>query len=96
MKDILESYTNIKIRKMACKPYLNQVYKEIKEECLRTGRLFKDEKFPPNDKSINLKNSSSSSKVKWVRAKNLSNNPGFIIDGLSRDDLDQGKLGRKS
>lgn len=78
---------------MACKPYLNQNYKLLKEEFLRTGKLFKDEKFPPCDKSINVKNKSSSNSVKWVRAKQLVTNPFFIIDGISREDLDQGKLG---
>ena len=75
---------------MACKPYLNQVYKEIKAECSRTGKLFTDEKFPPCDKSINVKNKSTDQKIKWVRAKNLSSNAYFIVDGISRDDLDQG------
>jgi hypothetical protein len=75
---------------MASKPYLNQVYKNIKAECLRTGKLFIDEKFPPCDKSINTKNKSTDHKIKWVRAKNLSSNPYFIVDGIKRDDLDQG------
>ena len=75
---------------MACKPYLNQNYKLLKEECLRTGKLFKDDKFPPCDKSININDKSSSKKIKWVRAKQLVPNPHFTIDGISRNDLDQG------
>ncbi len=75
---------------MSCKPYLNQNYKLLKEECLRTGKLFKDDKFPPCNKSIQVKNKSSSTKVEWVRAKNLVPNPHLIIDGIRRNDLDQG------
>ena len=78
---------------MSCKPYLNQVYKDIKEECLRTGKLFKDEKFPPTDKSINIINKSTQNNVKWVRAKNLTSNSYLIVDGISRNDLNQGTLG---
>jgi len=64
---------------MSCKPYLNQVYKDIKEECLRTGKLFTDDKFPPCDKSINVENKKSSTETKWVRAKNLCKFLDYII-----------------
>jgi hypothetical protein len=75
---------------MATKPYLNQVYKDLKAECLRTGKLFIDDQFPPCDKSININNKKSGHKTKWIRAKNLCHNPHFIIDGISRKDLNQG------
>ncbi len=75
---------------MATKPFLNQVYKDIKAECLRTGKLFVDDKFPPCDRSINI-SKKKSHQTKWIRAKKLCNNPHFIIDGISRKDLNQGK-----
>ena len=75
---------------MASKPYLNQDFKDIKAECLRTGKLFTDPLFPPCDKSINIKNKVTDHKTRWIRAKNLSSNPYFIVDGIGRDDLDQG------
>ncbi len=74
---------------MATKPFLNQVYKDIKAECLRTGNLFVDDKFPPCDRSID--NKESANKTKWIRAKDLCNDPKFITGGISRKDLNQGK-----
>lgn len=76
---------------MTTRPYLNQVYKDIKAECLRTGKLFTDDKFPPYDRSINIENSKNSYNTKWIRAKNLCRNPHFIVDGISRKDLNQGR-----
>ena len=70
--------------------YKDQVFEELKAECLRTGKLFTDTRFPPCDTSIDVKNECKRERVKWVRAKNLSSDPQFIVNGLSRDDLDQG------
>ena len=78
---------------MFCKPYLNQSFKDIKSECLRTGELFRDEKFPPRDKSINVSYKKNSTQTAWIRARDLCSNPRFIIDGIQRGDLNQGNLG---
>ena len=71
-------------------PYLNQVYKDIKSECLSSKRLFIDEKFPPCDRSIKLKGNKNIAKTKWKRAKDLSDDPKFIANRISREDLEQG------
>ena len=36
-------------------------------ESLRSGRLFRDDKFPPTDKSLGFKNKQT--QIKWIRAK---------------------------
>jgi hypothetical protein len=42
------------------------------------------------DTSIDIEYSCKREKVKWIRAKDLSSNPQFIVNGISKDDLDQG------
>ncbi len=75
---------------MAWKPYLNQVYESIKDECLKSNKLFVDEKFPPCDKSIDLNSQSIEKKVKWERAKSLSSNSHLSFSDLSEYDLNKG------
>lgn len=79
---------------MSVKPYLNQVYEDLKKECLKSKKLFTDPHFPANNQSIRINYEPSTpeaSKVaRWVRAKDLVDNPRFIVDDINRNDLDQG------
>ena len=48
------------------------------------GIKFVDDKFPALDSIWG---------IKWKRASELVENPQFIVDGASRDDINQGSLG---
>ena len=63
-----------------------------------SNEFFVDEKFPPDKYSISYCGSMdmlgiSLDEVNWVRAKDLYPNAEFIINGSSKDDINQGLLG---
>lgn len=74
-------------------PYLDQDYQAIKEECLASGQLFEDSKFPAVDKSLFKFNKIHTGKITWKRASEITKDAKFILDGLEANDLDQGSLG---
>ena len=80
---------------MSIKPFLNQNYERIKAECLKSNKLFEDDKFPANDSSIYRKVNfiHKDIKIEWIRPHEIFQNPKFIINGISGNDLDQGSLG---
>ncbi|XP_060125938.1 calpain-1 catalytic subunit [Zootoca vivipara] len=77
--------------------YLNQDYERLRNECLQSGALFRDDTFPATASSLGFKelgpNSSKTHGVKWKRPMELCRNPLFIVDGATRTDVCQGALG---
>jgi hypothetical protein len=71
------------------KPYLNQDYEEIRKKCLRSGRLFVDDRFPPSETSLYKYNSFERS-IYWKRPKEITKEAKFFVDGANPNDLDQG------
>ncbi len=72
----------------------SQPYRNLKIQCLRSGKLFVDEKFPALDRSLFfMNNNSRQSTVKWIRAKDLSNNAELFADVYSKDDFNNKTLG---
>ncbi len=63
---------------------------ELRENFLKTGKLFEDQDFPANISSLsrNVKDV-----IEWKRPHQISSNPQFIENGISRFDVKQGKLG---
>uniref|UniRef100_A0AAV2JPS7 calpain-2 n=1 Tax=Knipowitschia caucasica TaxID=637954 RepID=A0AAV2JPS7_KNICA len=77
--------------------FLNQNYEALKETCLQRGRLFEDDKFPAEGKSLGFNElgpySAKARGVVWKRPKELCSDPKFIADGATRTDICQGVLG---
>ena len=62
----------------------------------RDQALFKDDRFPPNSTSLSDPNEADifdSSNIIWKRASDLGFSPKFIVDGASRFDINQGRIG---
>ena len=55
-----------------------QNYKTIKNECVKSGKLFEDPEFPPTGT--------------WLRPKEISKNPSFFKDKTTRFDFKQGDI----
>ena len=55
---------------------------------LENNKLFKDEKFPTKSASLQT---SGSYNIEWIRATELAENPDFFVDGVSTNDVNQGK-----
>ncbi|KAG7230009.1 hypothetical protein INR49_009729 [Caranx melampygus] len=70
--------------------FLNQDYKSLRQQCLRSGCLFEDNCFPAEGKSLGYNelgpHSFKTRGVVWKR-------PTFINDGATRTDICQGSLG---
>ncbi|ETE62280.1 Calpain-8, partial [Ophiophagus hannah] len=77
--------------------YLNQDFEALKKQCLLSGTLFKDEKFPACPSSLGYKElgpySSKTQGIIWKRPQELVPNPQFIEGGATRTDICQGALG---
>lgn len=77
--------------------YLGQDYETLKQQCVQKGRLFEDDKFPAERKSLGYNElgpySSKTRDVVWKRPKELCSDPKFIDDGATRTDICQGALG---
>uniref|UniRef100_A0A670ZC69 Calpain 8 n=1 Tax=Pseudonaja textilis TaxID=8673 RepID=A0A670ZC69_PSETE len=77
--------------------YLNQDFEALKKQCLLSGTLFKDEKFPACSSSLGYKElgpySSKTQGIIWKRPQELVPNPQFIEGGATRTDICQGALG---
>lgn len=70
----------------------NQVYKNIKIECLRANRLFKDDKFPSSEKSLGLL-FRNKMPIRWIRAKELFPDAQLFADDPFDHDLYNPTLG---
>ena len=55
---------------------------------LGNNKLFKDEKFPTKLSSLQT---SGSYNIEWIRATELAENPEFFVNGVSTNDVNQGK-----
>uniref|UniRef100_A0A8D0D677 Calpain 8 n=1 Tax=Sander lucioperca TaxID=283035 RepID=A0A8D0D677_SANLU len=77
--------------------FSQQDYETLREQCLKSGRLFEDNCFPAEPTSLGYKklgpHSPKTKGVVWKRPKELCSNPKFIDDGATRMDICQGELG---
>ncbi|XP_062256678.1 calpain-2 catalytic subunit-like [Platichthys flesus] len=77
--------------------FSQQDYESLRQQCLKSGRLFEDNLFPAERKSLGYNElgpySSKTRGVNWKRPKELCSNPKFIDDGATRTDICQGALG---
>ncbi|XP_054654898.1 calpain-8 isoform X2 [Dunckerocampus dactyliophorus] len=78
--------------------FYQQNYESLRRQCLERGRLFEDDRFPAEHKSLGYNElmspySSKTRGVVWKRPKELCSNPMFINDGATRTDICQGALG---
>ncbi|CAL1535909.1 unnamed protein product, partial [Lymnaea stagnalis] len=70
---------------------MSESYDEIKKKFAKTKILYEDNAFPAN--STVLYRSGPRYGVRWMRPKELSKAPQFIIDDVVYYDFDQGSLG---
>ncbi|XP_053292992.1 calpain-8 [Pleuronectes platessa] len=77
--------------------FSQQDYESLRQQCLKSGRLFEDNLFPAERKSLGYNElgpySSKTRGLDWKRPKELCSNPKFIDDGATRTDICQGALG---
>ncbi|KFV67903.1 Calpain-8 [Dryobates pubescens] len=77
--------------------YLNQDYQALKQQCLQSGTLFKDEEFPACPSVLGYQElgpySFKTQGIIWKRPPELCANPQFIVGGATRTDVCQGELG---
>ncbi|XP_043836932.1 calpain-13 [Dromiciops gliroides] len=77
--------------------FKNQDFTSLRDHCLRSGKLFKDDMFPANDSAIGqrLINEKNIPNIKWSRPTPLSEtgSPHFILNGMSKFDMQQGSAG---
>ncbi|TDH11193.1 hypothetical protein EPR50_G00058120 [Perca flavescens] len=77
--------------------FSQQDYKTLRKQCLKSGRLFEDNRFPAEPTSLGYDelgpDSEETKGVVWKRPKELCSNPKFIDDGATRTDICQGELG---
>uniref|UniRef100_A0A7N8YHD3 Calpain-2 catalytic subunit-like n=1 Tax=Mastacembelus armatus TaxID=205130 RepID=A0A7N8YHD3_9TELE len=77
--------------------FCQQDYEILHQQCLKSGRLFEDDCFPAEAKSLGFNElgpySSKTRGVVWKRPTELCSNPQFIQDGATRTDICQGVLG---
>ncbi|XP_064020638.1 calpain-8 [Pogoniulus pusillus] len=77
--------------------YLNQDYQALKQQCLQSGTLFKDEEFPACPSVLGYQElgpySFKTQGIVWKRPPELCANPQFIVGGATRTDVCQGELG---
>ncbi|XP_045201213.2 calpain-5-like [Mercenaria mercenaria] len=72
------------------KPFKGQKYKDLKQHCIKNGKLFTDPLFPANYSSLNCKKASD---IEWKRPGEIVENPKFLVEGVSSNDFSQGALG---
>ncbi|XP_015230378.1 PREDICTED: calpain-A-like isoform X3 [Cyprinodon variegatus] len=75
--------------------FLQQNYQELKEYCLIRNIRYIDEHFPPDNSSIGVGklDPADLAQVEWLRPSKIVPNPFFVLDGVSRFDFGQGKVG---
>ena len=73
-------------------PFKNQQYENLRNECLRSGRLFEDPLFEAVNKNI-FYSEYIPHGTQWKRPKEITTKPLFIVSGANANDLDQGYLG---
>ncbi|XP_074502609.1 calpain-2 catalytic subunit-like [Sebastes fasciatus] len=77
--------------------FSQQDYETLRKQFLERGRLFEDNCFPAEHKSLGYNElgpySAKTRGVVWKRPTELCSNPKFIDDGATRTDICQGGLG---
>eukprot|EP00794_Sanderia_malayensis_P011154 gene11154-12326_t len=73
--------------------YLGQSYSDLKSKAQKEGRLFEDDHFKAETKSLFYSRSSPPFQVEWKRPTEICENPKFMIDGASSADVTQGRVG---
>ncbi|XP_032402532.1 calpain-A-like [Xiphophorus hellerii] len=76
--------------------FQQQDYLQLKRFLLTQNKLFRDEMFPPDQRSIGQGKLEPAelAQVQWLRPRDiLMSNPFFILDGVSRFDFGQGQVG---
>ena len=80
-----------------------QNYKKLLALHLKSNSLFEDPYFPPTSSSLSSSgkvegdwargeaSATYASDIKWVRASNLFPNAQLVIEGVSKDDVNQGR-----
>ena len=68
--------------------YFLKYYFFCQNRHLEANKLFKDEKFPTKSSSLQT---TGSYNIEWIRATELAENPDFFVDGVSTNDVNQGK-----
>lgn len=69
-----------------------QNYQLLRDQCLKSGKLFEDTEFPAAEQSL-FYSQSQNRRYEWLRPIEMSRNPYFFVDGYSRFDIQQGELG---
>ncbi|KAJ3589042.1 hypothetical protein NHX12_009890 [Muraenolepis orangiensis] len=69
-----------------------QQYSALKRQCLQSGVLFEDPRFPATDDSL-FYQGNRIGRVVWKRPRELCEDPHLFVDGISAHDLHQGQLG---
>ncbi|XP_028996048.1 calpain-9-like [Betta splendens] len=72
----------------------NQDYQALKQYCLIRRVWYIDDTFPPDRSSIGegILNPSDVARIKWLRPGEISPNPFFVLNEMSRFDIGQGSL----
>ncbi|XP_068597467.1 calpain-2 catalytic subunit-like [Brachionichthys hirsutus] len=75
--------------------FLEQDYESLRQQCLKSRRLFEDNCFPAVSQSLGYKElgSSKTRGAVWKRPTELCSDPKFIDNGAKRTDICQGALG---
>ncbi|XP_070699004.1 calpain-1 catalytic subunit-like [Pempheris klunzingeri] len=75
--------------------FLNQDFEELKQYCIVREVRYIDKMFPPDKNSIGegILSPSDLSQVVWLRPAKIAPRPAFILDGVSRFDFGQGRVG---
>ncbi|XP_054977339.1 calpain-13 [Sorex araneus] len=75
--------------------YNGQDFYSLRDRCLSRGQLFEDDTFPPTLTSIGPKllMRENLSGLEWKRPHDLAKKPHFILEGVSRFDIQQGMAG---
>uniref|UniRef100_A0A8C2ZXR3 Calpain 12 n=1 Tax=Cyclopterus lumpus TaxID=8103 RepID=A0A8C2ZXR3_CYCLU len=74
--------------------FLDQDFKTLLETCLKSGKLFADPTFPPEQTSIGTPEDPDPKKaIKWQRPKEISENAVFVEGTTGTTDICQGQLG---
>ncbi|XP_076017101.1 calpain-1 catalytic subunit-like isoform X2 [Genypterus blacodes] len=73
----------------------NQDYQQLKEYLVAHRLRFIDDMFPPDRNSIGERflNPTDLDRVQWLRPGEIAPNPSLIVDGISRFDFGQGRIG---
>lgn len=72
--------------------FSKQNYSRIKSECLNQKKLFVDDLFLPNEKSL-FKRNNKLGGVVWKRPHEICKDPKLVLGGAESRDVNQGQLG---